>query len=136
MSATDSRRSPEQLRSFRWFGPNDLRTFGQRSRLRQMGLGPEDWVGKPVIAILNTWSEINPCHLHFKVLAENVKKGGAPGGRDADRDSRAVAGGKFHEAPPPCSIAICSRWRRRKCCAAIPSMVRCCSARATRRRRR
>ncbi|MDB6150676.1 MAG: dihydroxy-acid dehydratase [Chthoniobacter sp.] len=40
-----------------------------------MGLGPEDWEGKPVIAILNTWSEINPCHLHFKVLAENVKKG-------------------------------------------------------------
>jgi dihydroxy-acid dehydratase len=40
-----------------------------------MGLGPEDWVGKPVIAILNTWSDINPCHLHFKVLAENVKKG-------------------------------------------------------------
>jgi len=72
---TPSRRTPEQLRSFRWFGPNDLRTFGQRSRLKQMGLGPEDWVGKPVIAILNTWSEINPCHLHFKILAENVKKG-------------------------------------------------------------
>ncbi len=70
-----TRLSPEQLRSFRWFGPNDLRTFGQRSRLRQMGLGPADWVGKPVIAILNTWSDINPCHLHFKVLAENVKKG-------------------------------------------------------------
>lgn len=70
-----TRFSPEQLRSFRWFGPNDLRTFGQRSRLRQMGLGPADWVGKPVIAILNTWSEINPCHLHFKILAENVKKG-------------------------------------------------------------
>ena len=70
-----TRRTPEQLRSFRWFGPNDLRTFGQRSRLKQMGLGPEDWVGKPVIAILNTWSESNPCHLHFKVLAENVKKG-------------------------------------------------------------
>src|SRR6187399_1704631 len=66
---------PEQLRSFRWFGPNDLRTFGQRSRLRQMGLGPVDWEGKPVIAILNTWSEINPCHLHFKILAENVKRG-------------------------------------------------------------
>jgi dihydroxy-acid dehydratase len=40
-----------------------------------MGLGPEDWEGKPVIAILNTWSEINPCHLHFRVLAENVKRG-------------------------------------------------------------
>ncbi len=70
-----TRLAPEQLRSFRWFGPNDLRTFGQRSRLRQMGLGPADWVGKPVIAILNTWSDINPCHLHFKILAENVKKG-------------------------------------------------------------
>ncbi|HYR57497.1 MAG TPA: L-arabinonate dehydratase [Chthoniobacteraceae bacterium] len=69
------RLSPEQLRSFRWFGPNDLRSFGHRSRARQMGLGPEDWEGKPVIAILNTWSEINPCHLHFKVLAENAKKG-------------------------------------------------------------
>ncbi|MEA3213762.1 MAG: hypothetical protein QOE70_6819 [Chthoniobacter sp.] len=70
-----TRLAPEQLRSYRWFGPNDLRSFGHRSRARQMGLGPEDWEGKPVIAILNTWSEINPCHLHFKVLAENVKKG-------------------------------------------------------------
>ena len=70
-----TRLTPEQLRSFRWFGPNDLRSFGHRSRARQMGLGPEDWAGKPVIAILNTWSEINPCHLHFKVLAENAKKG-------------------------------------------------------------
>ena len=74
MSET-ARLSPEQLRSYRWFGPNDLRSFGHRSRARQMGLGPEDWAGKPVIAILNTWSEINPCHLHFKVLAEHVKKG-------------------------------------------------------------
>ncbi len=40
-----------------------------------MGLGPADWQGKPVIAILNTWSELNPCHLHFKILAEHVKKG-------------------------------------------------------------
>ena len=72
---TATRLAPEQLRSHRWFGPDDLRSFGHRSRARQMGLGPEDWAGKPVIAILNTWSEINPCHLHFKVLAENVKKG-------------------------------------------------------------
>ncbi len=69
------RLTPEQLRSYRWFGPNDLRSFGHRSRARQMGLGPEDWQGKPVIAILNTWSELNPCHLHFKILAEHVKKG-------------------------------------------------------------
>ena len=75
LPAMTHRLSPEQLRSFRWFGPNDLRSFGHRSRARQMGLGPEDWQGRPVIAILNTWSEINPCHLHFKVLAENAKKG-------------------------------------------------------------
>jgi dihydroxyacid dehydratase/phosphogluconate dehydratase len=72
---TNQRLTPEQLRSYRWFGPNDVRSFGHRSRMRQMGLGPADWEGKPVIAILNTWSEINPCHLHFKVLAENVKRG-------------------------------------------------------------
>ncbi|MDB6172003.1 MAG: ilvD 2 [Chthoniobacteraceae bacterium] len=70
-----TRLTPEQLRSYRWFGPNDLRSFGHRSRARQMGLGPEDWEGKPIIAILNTWSELNPCHLHFKILAEHVKKG-------------------------------------------------------------
>jgi len=74
-SPSPTRLTPEELRSYRWFGPNDLRSFGHRSRARQLGLGPEDWKGKPVIAILNTWSEINPCHLHFKVLAENVKKG-------------------------------------------------------------
>jgi dihydroxy-acid dehydratase len=71
----EKRLTPEQLRSHRWFGPNDLRSFGHRSRARQMGLGPADWQGKPVIAILNTWSELVPCHLHFKILAENVKRG-------------------------------------------------------------
>jgi dihydroxy-acid dehydratase len=67
--------SAEELRSWRWFGPDDLRSFGHRSRARQMGLGPADWQGKPIIAILNTWSEFNPCHLHFKIVAENVKRG-------------------------------------------------------------
>ncbi|MDQ3620874.1 MAG: L-arabinonate dehydratase [Verrucomicrobiota bacterium] len=75
MSTDGKHLTAEQLRSWRWFGPNDLRSFGHRSRARQMGLGPEDWQGKPVIAILNTWSELNPCHLHFKILAEHVKKG-------------------------------------------------------------
>lgn len=70
-----ARLAPEQLRSHRWFGPDDLRSFGHRSRALQMGLGPQDWQGKPVIAILNTWSELNPCHLHFKILAEQVRKG-------------------------------------------------------------
>jgi dihydroxy-acid dehydratase len=69
------RKSPSQLRSARWYAPDDLRSFGQRSRLMQMGYAAEEWTGKPVIGILNTWSDINPCHAHFKHRAEDVKRG-------------------------------------------------------------
>jgi len=68
-------KSPEQLRSFRWLGRNDLRSFGHRSRLRQFGYDRADWVGKPVIGIINTWSEINACHGHLRDRAEDVKRG-------------------------------------------------------------
>ena len=70
-----SRRTPDSLRSARWFAPDDLRSFGHRSRLMQMGYGPEDWVGKPLIGIVNTWSDINPCHGHFRQRVEDVKRG-------------------------------------------------------------
>ena len=64
-----------KLRSARWFEPDDLRGFGHRSRLMQMGYAPEDWAGRPVIAIVNTWSDINPCHAHFRHRVEDVKRG-------------------------------------------------------------
>lgn len=64
-----------KLRSARWFDSEDLRGFGHRSRAMQMGYAPEDWRGKPVIAILNTWSDINPCHAHFKHRVEDVRRG-------------------------------------------------------------
>ena len=69
------RKTPEDLRSYRWLGPDDLRSFGQRSRIMQMGYAPQDWVGKPIIGILNTWSDINPCHVHFKQRIDDVKRG-------------------------------------------------------------
>ncbi len=69
------RRTPEALRSRRWFGPADLRSFGHRSRAMQMGYAPEEWTGKPVIAIVNTWSDLQPCHSHFKTRVEDVKRG-------------------------------------------------------------
>jgi dihydroxy-acid dehydratase len=69
------RRSPESLRSAQWFAPDDLRSFGHRSRFMQMGYGPEDWNGRPVIAILNTWSDINQCHAHFRERVQDVKRG-------------------------------------------------------------
>ncbi len=68
-------KTPETLRSARWFAPDDLRGFGHRSRLMQMGYAKEDWAGKPCIAIINTWSGINPCHAHFRERAEDVKRG-------------------------------------------------------------
>jgi dihydroxy-acid dehydratase len=72
---TAHKKSPEELRSYRWLGRNDLRSFGHRSRLRQFGYDGADWVGKPVIGIINTWSDINACHGHLRARAEDVKRG-------------------------------------------------------------
>jgi dihydroxy-acid dehydratase len=65
----------EDLRSARWFAKDDFRSFGHRSRVLQMGYGPEDFINKPVIAIINTWSDANQCHTHFKQRVEDVKRG-------------------------------------------------------------
>ncbi|MCW0980706.1 L-arabinonate dehydratase [Agrobacterium sp. BT-220-3] len=64
-----------KLRSDRWFAPDDLRSFGHRSRMMQLGYAEEDFVGKPVIGILNTWSELNTCHSHFPERVKDVKRG-------------------------------------------------------------
>jgi len=69
------KKTPEQLRSHRWFGLNDMRSFGHRSRTKQMGYALEDFQGKPVIAIINTWSDLATCHSHFRTRAEEVKRG-------------------------------------------------------------
>ena len=74
-TAQTGRKTYEQLRSARWFAPDDVRSFGHRSRVMQLGYGPDDWVGKPVIAIINTWSDIGTCHGHFKQRVEDVKRG-------------------------------------------------------------
>lgn len=65
----------KDLRSARWFAPDDQRSSGHRSRTMQMGYDPKDWEGKPVIAIINTWSDAQPCHMHFKDRVEWVKRG-------------------------------------------------------------
>jgi dihydroxy-acid dehydratase len=64
-----------RLRSQRWYGAEDLRAFGHRSRTLQQGYAYEDFMGKPVVAIVNTWSDINPCHQHLRQRAEAVKRG-------------------------------------------------------------
>ena len=69
------KREYKSLRSYRWFAPDDVRSFGHRSRAMQIGYSKEDWHGKPIIGIINTWSDIQPCHIHFKNRIEDVKRG-------------------------------------------------------------
>ena len=68
-------KTAETLRSARWFAPDDLRSMGHRSRFMQMGYGPDDWKGRPVIAIVNTWSDVNQCHAHFRQRVDDVRRG-------------------------------------------------------------
>lgn len=69
------RKTSEELRSHRWFGVDTMRAFGHRSRSYEMGYTREDFSGKPVIGIVNTWSETNTCHSHMRQRAEEVKRG-------------------------------------------------------------
>ncbi|MFI8179919.1 L-arabinonate dehydratase [Actinacidiphila glaucinigra] len=68
-------KKPEELRSHQWYGTDGLRSFSHRARTRQLGYLPEEHLGKPVIAVLNTWSDINPCHVHLRERAQAVKRG-------------------------------------------------------------
>jgi dihydroxy-acid dehydratase len=68
-------KTPADLRSARWFAPDDFRSFGHRSRMNQLGFSGEDYAGRPIIAVINTWSEIATCHQHFKTRVEDVKRG-------------------------------------------------------------
>jgi dihydroxy-acid dehydratase len=73
--ADGPRRAAEELRSHRWFGPDSLRGFGHRSRMKQLGYALEEFTGRPVIAIVNTWSDLSCCHGHFRERAEAVRRG-------------------------------------------------------------
>jgi dihydroxy-acid dehydratase len=69
------KKKPEDLRSHRWFGATDLRSFAHRARMKQIGYSREDFSRRPVIAIVNTWSDFNPCHTHLRDRAQDVKRG-------------------------------------------------------------
>ncbi|MCO5732540.1 L-arabinonate dehydratase [Rhizobium sp. SSA_523] len=69
------RRDLSELRSQRWFASDDMRGFAHRQRTQQMGMRRDEFMGKPVIGIINTWSEMSPCHAHLRDRAEAVKRG-------------------------------------------------------------
>ena len=69
------KRDPKTLRSRRWFEAKDLRAFGHRSRIQQAGWDENDYEGRPIVGIINTWSDINSCHAHFKARADDLRHG-------------------------------------------------------------
>jgi dihydroxy-acid dehydratase len=69
------RRSIDQLRSQRWFASDDIRGFAHRQRMQQQGLAREEFMGRPVIGILNTWSDLSPCHAHLRERAQAIRRG-------------------------------------------------------------
>lgn len=73
--STKQKKAPETLRSQRWFNQHDFRSFNHRSRVMQLGWSKEEFIGRPIIGILNTWSGLNACHMHFKERVEDVKRG-------------------------------------------------------------
>ena len=64
-----------ELRSRRWFADAGMRGFSHRQRMQQQGWRREDVMDRPMIAIINTWSDLSPCHAHLRERAESVKKG-------------------------------------------------------------
>jgi dihydroxy-acid dehydratase len=70
-----AKKTLDQLRSRRWFDAGGMRAFSHRQRMQQQGLRREDVMGRPCIAIVNTWSELSPCHAHLRERAQAVKRG-------------------------------------------------------------
>jgi dihydroxy-acid dehydratase len=70
-----SARDPSRLRSARWYAPNSMRASAHRQRTLAMGFRREEFTGRPVIAIVNTWSEMSPCHFHLRERADAVRRG-------------------------------------------------------------
>jgi dihydroxyacid dehydratase/phosphogluconate dehydratase len=95
--SSSNKKTSGQLRSYRWMGPDDLRVFGHRARMKQLGFSRKDWDGKPIIGILNTWSDLNTCHSHFRERAEDVKRGVLASRRFPGRSAGDVALGNVHE---------------------------------------
>ena len=65
----------KKLRSQKWFGREGKDGFIYRAWMKNQGIPADEFEGKPVIGICNTWSELTPCNGHFRELAESVKKG-------------------------------------------------------------
>ena len=75
MSDTPKKKPAHELRSQQWFGRQDRDGFAYRSWVKGKGIPHDQFDGRPVIGICNTFSELTPCNSHFRALAEQVKIG-------------------------------------------------------------
>jgi len=75
MSKQKTPKKTKTLRSAGWFGSHDRDAMVHRSWMKNQGFPHDQFIGRPVIGICNTWSEVTPCNAHFRELAEHVKYG-------------------------------------------------------------
>src|SRR5512145_592613 len=64
-----------KFRSAQWFGRDDRDGFIYRSWIKNRGIPHDQFDGRPVIGICNTFSELTPCNSHFRTIADYVKQG-------------------------------------------------------------
>src|SRR5882762_6799844 len=69
------KKKPTKLRSQSWFGRQDIYGFIYRGWVKNRGVPQDQFDGRPVIGICNTWSELTPCNTHFRTLAEHARNG-------------------------------------------------------------
>jgi len=76
MTAVDPpKKTAQDLRSARWYATDTRMGHTHRQRTSQAGYSRDDYLGKPVIGIFSTWSDLNPCHMHFRDRVTDIKRG-------------------------------------------------------------
>ena len=130
MGNDNSERS-RPLRSARWFRKDDLPGFVHRSTLAAAGWSREDLMTRPVVGILNTWSDLNPCNMNLRALAQEVRTGILEAG-GIPFEAPMMSLSENIISPHPFPSATCWPWRRKNASARIPSTLWCCWVAATR----
>ena len=73
--AGSPKKTAQDLRSARWYATDTRMGHTHRQRTSQAGYSRDDYLGKPVIGIFSTWSDLNPCHMHFRDRVADIKRG-------------------------------------------------------------
>src|SRR5256885_14583832 len=100
-----------ELRSAQWFGRQDIYGFIYRGWVKNRGVPQDQFDGRPVIGICNTWSELTPCNTHFRTLAEHVRNGvleagGVPKGLPGMAPRRKLPRAPSMPHPTPPSMGV------------------------------